>query len=289
MRSQLANLTILVLPTGATIGPRIVLNGIEGVIEVYNAADDLFAFIDPDLGIGAVEGDQYARLSIDPTGPLLLLDAGDPDTETRPNILGRVLGGAGLGSRNLRITINSGQFPGRNSSRIFAYSASFDGTEDPVIVLSTSDVQLGASNGTGTAPNPAGSFPRGIDRRQELTANSAGYTVDTTTDMALSNVSVIGGRTYEIRLHSQWGLSAAGTWRLECHLNGVMIGEFGWASATAAIQDSVDGVVHWTPATTADTDDITVVANEVTGAATLTLQADATTPRTLTVKDVGVL
>lgn len=56
MKSFIAALRTLVLPFGATSGRRIILNGVDGTIEVYDAADTLVALIDED-GIWAIEND----------------------------------------------------------------------------------------------------------------------------------------------------------------------------------------------------------------------------------------
>jgi hypothetical protein len=56
MKSFIAALRTLVLPFGATSGTRIVLDGVNGVIQVYNAADELIALIDED-GLWAIEAD----------------------------------------------------------------------------------------------------------------------------------------------------------------------------------------------------------------------------------------
>lgn len=56
MKSFIAALRYLVLPYGATTGPRIIINGITGRIEVYDAADDLVYVIDGSIP-GATAGE----------------------------------------------------------------------------------------------------------------------------------------------------------------------------------------------------------------------------------------
>jgi hypothetical protein len=133
------------------------------------------------------------------------------------------------------------------------------------------------------------SIGRGIVAQQEQQANSAGISVDGLTDFALSNVSVIAGRTYAVHLHSRYTISALGEWALELMLNGTKIGEVGYVSESAATADITDGIAYWTPTVTATTDDLTVNANELAGASTLTFIAAANTPRWLTLTDLGVL
>lgn len=126
-----------------------------------------------------------------------------------------------------------------------------------------------------------------VVKRQALTGNSATYTGDTLTDMALTDVSVIAGHFYGVHLHAQYGLSVTTSeWRMECRVNGTQIGFFDWAARST--QNAVDGWAFWTPGTTSDTDDITVFANQVQ-AGNLTLQAASDAERILTLFDFGVL
>lgn len=278
-------LDVLTLPTDATTGQRIILDGVNGKILVYNTANSLFAFVDPALGIGAVDGDQYARLTVIGGIPVLLLDTGDPDEDSTPNMSGLVFGAGG--TRNLRVTVNSGNFSGQNSSRMFLYSESHDGTEESVVVLSTSDIQLATAGGAGT-PVPSNSLPRGIVDQESLTTNNA-HSVDGVTDLNLTNVPVVAGRTYEVHLHTQFDLSAAGTWHLVFRVNGSTVDRFATINEGAAKVDTIDATVYWTPSASGSTDDLDVFADEVAGAATLTLQGAAGISRTLTLTDVGVL
>lgn len=133
------------------------------------------------------------------------------------------------------------------------------------------------------------SVGRGIVAQQEQQASSAGITVDTVTDFALSNVSVVAGRTYAVSLHSRYTMSAAGQFAIELMLNGTKIGEVGYVGESGANASQIEGTVYWTPTVTATTDDLTVNANFLSGASTLTFIAAANTPRWLTLTDVGVL
>lgn len=124
------------------------------------------------------------------------------------------------------------------------------------------------------------------------TANSSGYTADTATDMVLNNVSVVAGRTYCFHLHTWTNLSAAvGDFGLDLRLNGTIIDRLGYVQNVTATSENrmVDGMCFWTAPTTQATDDFDVYANELGGAATLTLTASAAVPRKFTVIDLGVL
>lgn len=133
------------------------------------------------------------------------------------------------------------------------------------------------------------SVGRGKIARQKLTTNSSGFTGDGATDMFINNVPVIAGRLYEIHLHSKYLLSASGSWSVGCHINGTRIGEFDFANEAAGTTKMFDGTVQWEPSSTQATDDITVELDEFAGASTLTLQASADSPRTLTLKDIGTV
>jgi hypothetical protein len=131
-------------------------------------------------------------------------------------------------------------------------------------------------------------FARGVIAQEALTANSTGYTVDTTTDMNLDNVPVVAGRIYAICLDVPYSISAAAQWALDCNINGSLFGRFGWVLSDASENGHISGRVWWEPSVTASTDDIAVVANEVSGAGTLTLNGSATAPRSLTLIDMGL-
>lgn len=129
---------------------------------------------------------------------------------------------------------------------------------------------------------------RGIIAKQTLTSNSSGYTTSSTTDFALSNVDVDSTRCYRINLHSPFGLSAnSARWSVKVQENAsdlALLGEF-TADGAGGIFDVFDGSIIWEPDT--GTQDLTVVATEASGAATLTLTASASAPRTFWVEDIG--
>lgn len=128
---------------------------------------------------------------------------------------------------------------------------------------------------------------QGVIAQHKLTSNSAAYSADSLTDMALTNVPVVGGRIYAIEFHSRLTLSGLGSWAIECNINGVKVDEFGWIVGDT-IQNTLTGRVLWEPTVTASTDDITVTANELGGTATLTLTAAGAVPRYLALIDLGV-
>lgn len=173
---------------------------------------------------------------------------------------------------------------------------------DVVSFLNTQTIHKDASvaftavpSGPATDPVSDNQFVRkayvdrlGIIRQQSLTAFSPSWNVSQVTDMLLSNVSVIAGRTYAIHLHTQMNITAGGSWDVNCRVNGSQIGKFRNLSSFDGT-DMIDSTVYWQPSVTASTDDVDVFAQELSGGAALQFQASADTPRTLTIIDLGVL
>jgi len=147
------------------------------------------------------------------------------------------------------------------------------------------------------AVRPAAARPlgRGVVRQQVLDTAPGDYTTTTTTDMTLTNVPVVAGRLYAVHLHVRWtfaSIAAAARWVLDFHVNGgtrldtfddIQFGQ------TGTYRGLTDSTLFWTPAVTAETDDLTIVATEATDGATLGLEATSTTLRTLTLSDWGKL
>jgi hypothetical protein len=73
MRSQFASLRVLTLPFGAITGTRIVIDGIAGNIQFYNAANQLIGFLSPERWYTGLEDGAHAQL--DPFGGLRIFDA----------------------------------------------------------------------------------------------------------------------------------------------------------------------------------------------------------------------
>jgi len=115
VRSFLASLRTLVLPFNATSGRRIILDGVNGVIELYRSDDTLA------LRIGGP--------------PPFLEDAvqfatGDPDESGLGNITSGISGAGG--SRNMFLQVLAPSFNGAvDFPAIQVRSASQDGTTDP--------------------------------------------------------------------------------------------------------------------------------------------------------------
>jgi len=73
MRSAFANLRTLTLPGGAVTGTRIVIDGVNGEIRFYNAADELIGYLSPDRWYTGLEDGAHAQL--DPFGGVRIYDS----------------------------------------------------------------------------------------------------------------------------------------------------------------------------------------------------------------------
>lgn len=258
---------ILVVPTGASSGARIVIDGTTGTIEIYDSANDL-----------------RIRMGMDASSIEFL--TGDVD-ELTSGLIGTVIA-SGFPSDVLHLDLQSPGFGDTDNDQDHATISLISGSRDGTSLSPDIRTSLGFGTLGGGGQGDNISLGRGIISRQTLTSNSSGFTADSTTDMTVVNVPVHLDRTYGINLHSRWSINDAGTWALECHVNGSKIGDFDWVDATAARSGQADGTVQWEPSATATTDDITVVANELSGTSTLTFIAAANTPRWLTVIDMGM-
>ena len=280
MRSLFAALRTLVLPAGATTGPRIVLNGLAGRIEIYDAAGDLYATIDPTTGITtflAGDPDTFVRLITDLTdGPLIEFGQSDSDVNI-PGYIQQYIAGAG-GTRNLVMELSPGKFSGAFDSYIIITSESEDGTEDGHVNIKSDDLRVDGQ-----------SLPRGLSPGLDFvdTGNDA-HTITEVTDMVIADYFAIGGRTYEVVMKSQWILSGAATWDLEFRVAGTIEDRFAQLQVGSGTTGTISSTCLWTPASTG-TYDLDVYAVEVAGVATLTLNGFAAGPRRLYVKDLGVL
>jgi hypothetical protein len=131
----------------------------------------------------------------------------------------------------------------------------------------------------------------GILRKQVLTGNDSIHSASATTDMALSNVSVIAGHDYEIHFASRLQLAGASVseWQVNVFLNGSVLDRIEHVENTAAVtyNTRLDGTVLWTPSVTSTTDDLDIRVVEGAGAQTFQLLGTATAKRILTLKHCG--
>ncbi len=192
-----AILRSLVLPAGATSGTRIVLDGVNGIISVYDANDDLRVQIG-----GSIALQEFLQLS-----------TGDPAEFTRADLT-PVIGGAG-GTRQLELLLGPPSFAGGDRAVILMRSASQDATVGSSIsyLAPLHDFDTG---GSGAAPDItlAGvSLPRGIMADPVFTnatasAASAG-TEQKDTDLGDYTFTALAGRLYIVHCTGRIGSSVA--------------------------------------------------------------------------------
>lgn len=252
---------VLTLPTDASTGRRIVIDGVNGLILFYDSTNDL-----------RIRMGEEAFIEF---------SSGDTGEEARGTI-GSALA-SGFPSDTLVTTIQSPGFDQLSSQAdLSLWSWSRDGTSV------SPDIRTSFGFGDGSGSSDFVALGRGMFAKEILNANSSGFTGDSVTDMNLDNVQVFQDRTYEIHLHTMVQVTgAAGEWALLARVNGTSIGRLGYIDLAAGERMLVDGTVIWNAPATAQTDDIDVFADEISGTSTLTLEANATIPRTLTLKDVG--
>lgn len=150
------------------------------------------------------------------------------------------------------------------------------------------------TNGTNGAQGPAG--PTDIlGSIVSLTTTPAQMTASgVVSGMTKTNVPVIGGNTYGIKVDFTLDWSSVdidARWDFWFRLNGVNVERFRAIRPCVAgfALVPVVGEVFWTPGVTAATDDIEVYAQLVTAGAPITPSGSATLKRKLWVVDYGVV
>jgi hypothetical protein len=229
MKSTIASLRELTLPFGATSGGRIVLDGTNGTILMYDTNGDLFMLIEPTLGLVFVDPDLDTRLAIGAeSGNYTVITFRDSNGDNPA----RLYYGAIPGSNNYRhVTLSSPEvgvtpffqrllmttpYPSGNltDNPLFQVDTGFlnpsgaqpiidlTGFSDPALeaIVAVGDIKLAASQGAGNAPVLGGSYPRGIivyaetnsDINFSLTTNAQTTLIET------AAVNITAGRHYKI-------------------------------------------------------------------------------------------
>jgi hypothetical protein len=279
---------VLVLPVGATSGQRIIIDGVNGTIEVYDANDVLIGFFGPFGGFMQV----FVR---DPSGANVQLAAGSgvaaielnpPDFATHTVVTGRFQADIDETPGDPYLVLGSPTIDGGTDMRLFIIGEGVSGGRPRVVVDAgdDSDADLVVND------RPIG---LGLLRQQSLASSeAAAHSGSATTDMALSNVSVIAGNTYAIHLGARLQLAGASVseWEVNVHINGTEFQRIAHIENTAAVtyNTRIDGTVYWTPSVTAATDDIDIRIVESAGAQTFQLVASATARRTLSLIHLGI-
>ena len=184
-----AILRSLFLPAGATSGTRIVLDGVNGVISVYDANDDLRVQIG-----GSIALQEFLQLS-----------SGDPQEFTRADLT-PVIGGAG-GTRQLELSFSPPSFPGGSRSVIFMRSASQDATV-PSSISYLAPLHDFDTDSTGITPDItlAGvALPRGLVKAPAII--TANFAAGTPNEADVTGLSVtwpaIAGHWYQVECHAR--------------------------------------------------------------------------------------
>lgn len=139
----------------------------------------------------------------------------------------------------------------------------------------TNGTEIILAEGGAIAPTPLPTFTR---RRSHHETNEA-PTADAYTDHTLVNVPLKAGRTYTFGLDIAWSLSATGRWILELRDGVNPIGRLADTGTSAAANQGVFSSTFDYVAAADGTKTFNVFADEISGAATLTLAGNASVPR----------
>ncbi len=265
MRDVIALLRTLVLPSGATSGQRIILDGDNGLILVYDSSSNLRERIGFS---GAIE-----------------IFSGDPN-EILGGDLQANISGAG-NPRVLVLTIESPGFPARTRSAVDLISQSFDGTVLPMIAYTADSHEFSGISGDADLKLNGVSLPRGyIDSNEKATNTdiSAGGTCATVT------VTTVAGRRYRL---------TAGWWRITTtvtnSVTSMAIDESGGSTfksqrqlLTSAALFGAGGTIVTQITPSAGSHTYRLQGSTVSGGGTNTVAAAAGAESYIIVEDIGV-
>lgn len=229
MKSLIASLRSLTLPFGATSGPRIVLNGVLGRIEIYSDAGNLLMTLDDDgLIVYDADGDERQRLGdVTDFSSIVLRDEDgiNPAVLTYQPIISATYRALSLQAPVVQ--------PFNDLHRLFLKTPLDDVTNallqwdtgflsptgvTPLVDLTgftgaraasvvVNEIRRGSSNGGGNAPTLGQSYPRGL---VAFGSNNTDVTLSTTAGVASTIVGVdtpasgaidvIAGRWYKVTL-----------------------------------------------------------------------------------------
>jgi hypothetical protein len=216
MRSAIAALRTLVLPFGAITGPRIVLNGTAGVIEVYDGTGALVAEIAP--------GDGFKVFGADDTFARIFANSSvNPKLQLAPTEVGHVFGPGEIQADEVpQLTLISPTIDGGDAARLRVRGATTGGDSARVrvdddfevigSVLGTLKVNADGANDPDIRVGGI-SLPRGtLDLVQQTGNVTLSTTAGTYTTVLTGNaVDLLDGRTYKITLSGGDFLTVAGS------------------------------------------------------------------------------
>ena len=231
MRSAIASLRSLTLPYGSTSGQRIVLDGVNGTISVYDENGDLliqmspegFAVFDADgnprVTMGTLFEAAYSVISFwsaafeeSTQGLLSLTDYGKQNRMV-------LAPGQQSSKGSLEITLLSTAYDNSNPSMIQAVGLTIDDAASPRPLIDLTgasqpdedllprtvvyDLWYGMPNQITEAPDMVGSYGRGVVAYSELTSNDAARAANVNTNLAVTFVAD-ATRRYVVFLRTQF-------------------------------------------------------------------------------------
>jgi hypothetical protein len=234
MRSLFAALRSLVLPAGATTGTRIVLDGIAGRIQIYDANNDLLVQLDGTSGVQVFDenGDLRVQTAIGSAGfgAAVRHFSGDPEEAangygyidsigvgTTPNARGEMeMGSLDFGHGRLKLTMFTHEdvtdpdivrFDSTDLNKVlpvyYDFTNNFPLLDPTGGIVVADDFWIGDDPGNGgVPPTKRQSLPRGtIDFVQSATDVTLSTTAGTYTTIVTGTANtLISGRRYKITL-----------------------------------------------------------------------------------------
>lgn len=268
------NFDSLVIPTGSTTGQRILIDGVNGQIIVYDNNNEV-------------------RLRIGFPPGTLELGTGDASESSLGNLQAFVTGSGA--TRRLSTTLEPPTFAGRNRPAITLSSESFDGAVETAIAILADTIAFDRVLASGGDMTYKGiSMPRGLMSGGRFTAsgNDSARAAGVATDMTVT-VSLVANRLYKVTLNSQFSLGTAGAvYAEELDHDGTIVGRFARQVPAETVAGStlhyVGTTVDYVPS--ADDSSATLTVENAAGSGgTITAQPPTSGPRTLTVVDCGAV
>jgi hypothetical protein len=277
------------LPFGVTAGQRIVFDGDNGRILVYDNANNLIGFFGPSAGemVFFIQDDSGSYVNINAGPGAATIELNPADFPTHTIVEGRIQADIDETPEDPFLVLSSPGIDGLAALRLFLIGVGGTGNRARAVIdaADDSDADLVVND------RPIGLGGR---RQQVLTGSdsshsAAGFTI---TDMSLIDVAGIDDHTYEIHLHSRVELigAAVSIWNVVLYVDGSEYERFDTIENTAAVTLSalIDAKVYWTAADNS-THDFEVYVEEVVNGQAIQLIGSATARRTLTMTDVGFM
>lgn len=275
----------LVLPTGATVGPRIVLDGETGVITVYNAANQAVAVVSSTEGF-ETNNSTGRSAQLDPLGVLRFTDTqywDNPATLTVFNSL------ANFGFSTLLQSAYNDAGDGTAPVGIILDPGSQSGSPAATVKLTTID----SSTKTNLVLDET-DLGRGILDYTDIDTNTATTTTTETIGINSDTVTFETGRAYEIIIKGYVSSSISGD---NVQVRARKTGTAGQILIASMSGYTIPGANLNVPfylgtivrnATGANiTDDVVVTYFRNSGTGNVRITADATHHAYVTIKDIG--